>query len=199
MVKINKKKIKFNKGFTLLEIMVVVGLLTFIMSTIFGILASARRVWATGEALISLQQEGSLGLDKMVRELRLCRSATVGADNKTVRFNIPIDADGDGFIDLSGGTVIYGADGHQGWNIEYQIDTNNKQVMRRVLDTSNNQVSQRILAKNINPDPLLTYFQTVTGGQAVNIGLAIEIGAMEGLTLNPPLQIALSTQVNLRN
>lgn len=205
LVQANKLQVK---GFTLLEVMVVVGISAFIMAVMYGTLTTARRSWLTADALITVRQDAQLGLDNMVRELRLASFATVSADNRTVNFRTPIDADGDGFVDLipSTSTVIYGAENNAGWSIEYQIDTVNNQIIRRVLNNGIPPVvvSQRILTRHINPGVSLTFFQTETGGsgvanEAVIIGLTTQIDTIEGRTIAPPLRTTLTTRVNLRN
>ena len=208
--------IKENKGFTLVELLVVIGISIFITAAIYGLLAAGRRSWLVGEALLATQQEARLGLDKMTRELRLSTPAhvTVAAGNNTVRFDIPFDADGDGFLDIIPGTSLnaYGADDvgdfdkdgavwEQGWQIEYQIDAVNEQIIRRVLDNTGAQMSQAIVANNINP--LLTNFQTDSGGvvpdEVINIDLTTEINAIQRRPINPPIQMTLRATVKLRN
>ena len=207
---------KKNGGFTLVEVLVVLGIFTLITAAIYGILAAGRRSWLVGEASLTTQQEARLGLDKITRELRPSTPArvTVAAGNNTVRFDIPIDADGDGFLDIIPGTsvIVYGADDlddsdsdgalwEQGWQIEYQIDAVNGQIIRRVLDGAAAVVNQRIVVNNINP--LLTNFQTDSGGtvpvEVVNINLTTEINTIQGRPINPPIQTTLRTTVNLRN
>ncbi len=204
-------------GFTLVETMVVLGISSFIIAAMYGTLATGRRSWLVGEALLRVHQEARLGLGKIVRDLRLASSAWVSANNRIVRFNGPIDANSDGFLDLIPGTstIVYGADDlgdfdvdgvfwEASWNIEYEIDAVNNQIIRRVLTDTGAQASQKLVVRNINPDSAFTFFQTETGGTgianaAVIINLTTQINTVEGVTISPPLQVTLRNRVNLRN
>lgn len=214
--------IKDNKGFTIVELMVVVGISAFIWVAVYGILATARSSWLIEDALLILQQEARIGLDNMIRELQQASSVNV-IDNSTVRFNIPIDADGDGFIDLIAGTstIIYGADDfgdfdgdgilyERDWNIEYQRDTVNNQIIRRIVTPDGTVVNQRVVARNICPSDKHNYFcaysfqtKTCEAGKttldAVNIKLTTEIDEIRGVKISSPLRVSLMASVNLRN
>jgi prepilin-type N-terminal cleavage/methylation domain-containing protein len=212
-----KKDKRSLTGFTLLEIMIAVGIFSFMSIAMYGVLATARRSWLTGEALLTAKENAQGGLDKIIGELRLASLATVGADNRTVAFSIPFDADEDGSLDLIAGTssLVYGADDPQdfnnngilwesGWRIEYQIDTVNNQIIRRVLDNTSAVADQRMVAERINPASTLTFFQTETGGsgvtsEAVIISLTTRINTIQGMTINPSLQTTVKSRVELRN
>jgi Tfp pilus assembly protein PilW len=193
-------------GFTTVEVMVTVGIFAFILAAIYGTLIPARRVWLIGEALLGGQQQSRIALHNMARELRLSNlnHVTVAADNRSVRFAIPIDADGDGWMDLNNGYIIYGAENQPDWQIEYQIDNANERIIRRVLDDNAVQQSQTTVAGNIisdvlgGIDPYRTYFSS-WGGPTVEINLVTEIDNVGGQPVNPPIQTVLMTPVALRN
>jgi len=223
--------IKKNKGFTFVEVMVVMGIFGLITAAIYGALATANRSWLIGEGLINAQQSPRFALENMLREMRLASSANV-VDNRTVRFSIPFDADGDGFLDVITGTtsLIYGAEDPQdydsdgvyweeGWQIEYQIDALNHQIIRQVLDDTGNVRTQRILVRDINPldadgdgfpdtsfqaillDPQGVEYMDVgrITDRAVVIRITTQVNTVQGRQINPPLQTTLTTRVNLRN
>lgn len=210
-----------NKGFTLIEVLVVVGISTLILATTYAALNISRRTWLTGDALLSINSEARQGLEKMLKELRLATSGTVDTEKKSIRFSIPIDADGDGFIDVLAGTstIVYGADDHDdfdgdgvfweaGWKIEYLVDPAEKQIIRRVLNAADVEVSKKVIVRNIKAAPPFTYFATIGAGgiegtgtvnDKVRVGLTVEAKSVEGFTLNPPMRLRVKTQVNLRN
>lgn len=206
---------KNEQGFTLVETMVVVSIFILIIAAIFGTASAGRRSWLTAEALLMTRQGARIGLSNMVKELRLSSSGhvTVSADNSVVTFDIPFDADADGFLDVIANTdsIVFGAHNHQGWQIRYQINAADEQIVREILDNSGALVSQTILVRNIklredDDDPgsaLVTFFQTDTGGlrpnAAVDIRITTEVDEIQGLILENPLQTTLSTRVNLRN
>lgn len=215
--------IKEGKGFTLLEIIIAMGIFMFISVAMFGTLAVGRRSWLGGEALVRTQQEARFSIEKMVTELRVARAATVSADSRTVTFDFPIDADGNGFIDLVDGStaMVYGApdpedsdgDGLFAWSggsVDYQIDTVNMQIIRHARDAAGAIKDQRIIARNI--DPVLSSFQAVslngvgveimgTGltERAVIINVGTQINTVQGIQISPPFQASLSARANMRN
>ncbi len=195
------------KGFSLMEVMVAIAITTFIIASAYAIVNTAQRSWLVGEAQLLVQQEARLGIDKMAKELKLAGFATIGSDYRTVRFKFPIDADADGNLDLINGTkmLVYGADGESGWYVEYQIDPDNRQILRRILDDSLAQQNYSVLVKNINSTPALTYFSTESGGtggtnSGVNITLTTEIASFQGVSFTPPISMRLTSgTVSLRN
>jgi Tfp pilus assembly protein PilW len=201
--------IKSNKGFTLMEAIVVTGILAFITAAMYGMVTTGRRSWLVGEVLVGTQQSARNALDRITRELRHSAASHVTINNTlfadavdSVRFDVPIDADGNGFIDLIPGSsmIVYGAENNPDWEIEFQLDAANEQIIRRVLDNTGTEQSRQIVANNIRT----LNFQNETGGtnvpqQAVNISLTATIDTIQGRTINPPIQTTLSTRINLRN
>ncbi|MFH1129006.1 MAG: prepilin-type N-terminal cleavage/methylation domain-containing protein [Candidatus Omnitrophota bacterium] len=197
--------IKKNRGFTLVETMVVIGIFSFLFAAMYMVLATARNSWLIGEALVE-QANSRIGLEYIVNEVRLAGFATIDADTRGIRFSIPVDTDGDGFINLILGTTVaqYGADGQSGWAIKYQIDTDREELVRILLDGAGNEAARRTVARNINPNPTLSFFRTETGGtgvanEAVIISLTTQVDQIQGRTISPPLATTLMTRVNLRN
>lgn len=200
-----------------MELMVVMGISTFIMTATYGVFNVSRRSWTTGEALLTVQQDARIALDRMRRDLRLASAATVDVEKRVLTFNVPIDADNDGFLDVVAGTqtVIYGADDpedfdgdgvlwERGWNVEYQIVTLDKQIIRRVLTDTGLEANRRVIANNTQPGMANTSFETETGGTGVTntsilITLTITADSVEGTPINPPIRFTLKTRVNLRN
>lgn len=205
------------KGFSLVEVMVVIGISSFILSATYGVLNVSRRSWLTGEASLSLQQNARMALDRLRRDLRMASAATVDVEKRVLTFNVPIDADNDGYLDVLAGTntTIYGADDpddfdndgilyEAGWNIGYQIVPAGKQIIRRVLTDTGAEANRRVVANNIQPGMAHTNFETETGGTgvtntAVIITITIMVDSIEGSQINPPMKFSLKTRVNLRN
>lgn len=204
-------------GFTLIEVMVVVGIFAFTAASIYGTLSAGRKSWLRGEAFVTAQQGARLALNRMAADLRLANIVTVAEDNSYVEFEVPVDADGDGVLDLISGTsiIVYGADDYpdadtddelweENWKIKYQIDWENGKIFRLTLDESLAEVNRETLANNIRNDTSLTNFQTETAGtglttEAVNITITTQIDNIQGREISPPIQITLRSRVNLRN
>lgn len=205
-------------GLTLIETMVVLVIFAFIIAAIYGTSTTGRTSWSTGEALVALQQATRTNLEEMVRELRLSTPAnvTVAADQGSISFSIPFDGNGNGWLDMNAGQLIYGADDsadfdndgnlwEAGWQIEYLIDADNQEIIRRVLDDTSSEVSRLTLIKNLNPDPAFSFFATDTDSgvgqpeQAVSIVLTAEEDTIQGRTIDPALRSTLRARVNFRN
>ena len=211
------------KGFSLVEVMVVIGISSFILSATYGVLNISRRSWLTGESLLTVQQDARIGLERIRKDVRASSAVTVSVDKRRITFNVPIDADNNGFLDVVAGTntTVYGADDSSdfdgdgvffeaGWNIEYQIDADNRQIFRRVLTNGGLEASRALVVRSINVDidtvenKPFTYFETDTGATGItNSGIIIRLttrnDSVDGVAVNPPSQYTLKTRVNLRN
>jgi Tfp pilus assembly protein PilW len=201
--------IKGNKGFTLMEAIVVASILTFIIIAMYGMVTTGRRSWLIGESLVGAQQSARNALERITSELRNSAASHVRITNTlfadaidSIRFDIPIDADGNGFIDLVPGSsmLVYGVENNPDWEIEFQLDAGSRQIIRRVLDQAGVEQSRQIVANNIRA----LNIQNETGGtevpqQAVNISLTATIDTIQGRTINLPIEVTLNTRVNLRN
>lgn len=202
------KIIREKTGFTVIEIMIAAAIFTFIVSALYGTLATGRRSWLTGEALVTAQEQARIAMERVANELRHSNHihVTVAADNMSVRFDVPADTDGDGFLDFIAGTssIVFGAEDTANWEIEYQIDANNERLLRRVYNAAGDPQPATIVAQDI--DATNCSFQTESGGtgmpqEAVIITLATEVDSVQGwgTSLTPPIQTTLRTRVNLRN
>ncbi|MCM8800572.1 MAG: prepilin-type N-terminal cleavage/methylation domain-containing protein [Candidatus Omnitrophica bacterium] len=162
------------RGFTLIETLVTVGIMTIIIGTFFETVTLAQRSWIFGQARLLTQETARLAMDAMVKELRLANFVNI-ADNHTVRFRVPVDTDGDNFLDVDNvGRLIYGADGTANYQIQYLIDCQSGRLLRRVLDAGGNLIRERVLANNVNPNQ--SSFTTETAGIGItNVGINIII------------------------
>jgi len=204
---------KKNSGFTVLEVLTAVGIFAFITLAVYGTLTTGRKACLIGEALVTVQESARIALAKITRELHQSAASQVLVGNNSVSFDIPIDADGDGSIDIVPGSslIAYGADDtgdadgdgifwEAGWRIEFLIDANNQQIIRRVLDNAGNEITRQVTASDITG----LVFQTETGGigvpnEAVIVGITSQVNNIQGRAIVPPTQITLNTRVKLRN
>ena len=84
------------RGFTLAELLVVAAVIGVIMGGIVGLHQQGTQAYVAGSNRVETQQNGRVGLDLMVRELRSARSITTlgGASDIT-------------FLDQNGATIRY--------------------------------------------------------------------------------------------
>jgi len=120
---------KAGKGYTLVEILVVVGLFSLLFSVVFEILSANRIAWDIGSTTQDLENQARLGLNNMTRELYTTNSGQITiagtAPNQTITFKVFVGYD-------AGGSIQWGAEGFTGYSIKYTIS--NKQLLRQVLD-----------------------------------------------------------------
>jgi len=75
MIKIKLLNLKKNKnGFSIIELMVVMVILSLIILGLVSIFSGGMRSWISGESQLEAQRNARQAMDRMVRELRLSES-----------------------------------------------------------------------------------------------------------------------------
>jgi len=99
MIYINKKdkKLKNSKGFSLIELMVVIGILSFIVIGGVTFFTGGARSWISGQNQLKAQREARLAMDIMVKEIREGKSVVDGSDDDVIIVTFP-DALGGGNV-----------------------------------------------------------------------------------------------------
>lgn len=85
-------------GFTLIEVLVVVLILSFTIAGIYGVLNIGNLTYNEGMALIDLQQQARQAMFNMSKEIRESKSITLSDGNSKVSFYIPSASYGDPWI-----------------------------------------------------------------------------------------------------
>jgi type II secretory pathway pseudopilin PulG len=80
-------------GFTLIEILVAIGLLMLVSVTIYNLMFSAVRSTDTSEEVVRVSEEGRLGLNRMIRDTREGQVFGVVSANS---YSVKVDFNGDG-------------------------------------------------------------------------------------------------------
>ena len=158
------------KGFSLVEILVSVLILSFLIAGIFMVLNVGDMSYSTDMGLIHLQQQARLAMDGMTRELRQADADSIidpeGADSIT--FNAPLALNPTQWIGP----------------ITYQLDANQNQIIRTLAG-----VPQKIVGNNIS---------SLSFDKNDNI-LDIELTCQITTTRRRDLSLSLREQVRLRN
>ena len=91
--KINERMLK-NNGMTLIELMVVVAILSFIILGLVTFFTGGAKSWIAGQSQLKAQREARQAMERMVREIREGKEIVTGSVNSfTVK--IPVfDTDG---------------------------------------------------------------------------------------------------------
>lgn len=153
------------KGWTLLETtvaLVVFSLLGLVLAVLYS---SGDTMVQVSNIKLSLQQEARLGLDRMLKELRQARSAsiTINQNQNSISFEVPAS------IDTNSGAITWSS------TITYSVGgINNAQLLRTQVGSA----ATTVLANNVNnnpQDPNRLQFavdqQANPGGVTVTLGL----------------------------
>jgi len=106
MILKNKKKINIikNKGYSLIEMMVVVGILSLVTIGLVSFFTGGTRSWISGQNQLKAQREARMTMDRMVKEIREGKSVLNGSYENGVIVSFPTV--------LGGGNVKYELDGN---------------------------------------------------------------------------------------
>ncbi|MGE0268998.1 MAG: PilW family protein [Candidatus Omnitrophota bacterium] len=180
----NKKlinlKIKVNRGFSLVELMVAVAILTAMMGGVYMSMAAGQNSWANTALQIELQENLRLTLEKISKELRESGSNGAGVMQVTINDNAGVNSSdviqffmpviceaGQTIIDNNGDVANWGAPLTWGCTdstcmdadddcstVEYSYleyaINNNNQLERRVRNAANALVRTDIFAQKIS-------------------------------------------------
>lgn len=86
-----KKKIKINrKGFSLIEMMVALGILSLIIIGLVTFFSGGTRAWVTGQYQLEAQRNARFAMDIMVKEIREASDIIASStSSKEINFNTP--------------------------------------------------------------------------------------------------------------
>jgi len=80
---------KNQKGFSLIEMMVVVVILGLIVLGLVTFFTGGAKSWVAGQSQLKAQREARQAMDRMVREIREGKNVTSGSDGDTIFVSIP--------------------------------------------------------------------------------------------------------------
>lgn len=82
------------EGFTLAELLVVIGILILFLIGVAGMLESGATSATTQYVLARMEEDANRVLDTMVRQIRICSTIDPNSDNQTLIFTADLDGDG---------------------------------------------------------------------------------------------------------
>ena len=118
------------KGFTLVEVLVSILILSFLFAAIVGVLNIGNMTYNIDLTLLGLQQQARLAIDGMTRELRQTKASKISSVSESeITFSIP--------------PATYGSD----WigPIRYYFDTEDNRIIREYPTGT-----EKIVANDIN-------------------------------------------------
>ena len=84
-----KRKLKNSKGFTLVEMMVTVVILSIIVLGLVTFFSGGMRSWVSGQSQLKAQREARQAMDRMVREIREGDKIIDTSTNSAINFHTP--------------------------------------------------------------------------------------------------------------
>lgn len=205
---------KRQKGFSLVEMMVVTLILVIAIAGAFVIFSSGQSAWFTTDVQIRLQENLRQVVDKISSELRQSRvgqgqifNGTGPNNSDSVRFSIPIICDAAAqLLDQNGDVQNWGAPLTWGCtavacmdadnscltrdyaSIEYKINNSNE-LIRQVLNQGNNPVREDVFAHRI------TDFQISINGSVITLTVTGQVTS----DMNRVLTAQATHEIYLRN
>ena len=140
-----------NKGFSLVEIMIVIFILSLILSALFLTLSTAKNTWENSETYIELNQELRKVKESLLTDIRQ-------ADALTIDFSADDQIDFKIFVNVDINTTE-----PQSANISYIRDNNDQ--LTRYEDEENRTVANNITALTINDDDFPLHRVSITAGK----------------------------------
>jgi prepilin-type N-terminal cleavage/methylation domain-containing protein len=182
------------KGFTLIEMMVVLMIFIFLLAAILGVLTLSDRSWQIGQRKLTTQQEARKVMDNIAGLLRQTNSDWIIGGN---HYALSISGIGNNRIDFY--QPIFNSDG---------IITNLPKVTFK-LDPANPRRLLRNIGSTVNPSIISEEIQSITFGGGcpgclppyvcTSVAVDCPIVQIQITTSNRDQWFTLSSQVMLRN
>lgn len=80
--------LKFQKGITLVELVISMGLMVLLMTAALNLMVNSLQTWQINSRRIEVQQTARFALDSIVRELRFATDVVVDIDHKGILYRI---------------------------------------------------------------------------------------------------------------
>ena len=186
------------RGFTLIEMIIVVAIFSIVTAAIFMTMASGRQSWQTNEASVQVQENVRKGLRMLGQEVResgreqATSHVLINGTNDVIVFQVPIDANTvTPEFDLDGsGKIVWGAEATAGHAIRYDLQAG--QLVRQHVDAlaldANPVGSAKIVANNMTA---VSFTRVPAAGniKGVNVSLTAQKTSLAQHTLSVSEQL----------
>jgi prepilin-type N-terminal cleavage/methylation domain-containing protein len=99
-----------NAGFTLLEMVVAVAILSLVLLMAFGTMKRTTEVSSMESLRNQMERSGAESLEAMVEELNASSVLAIASDGSLLTFQVPVDLDGNGTVLDADGNCEFGLD-----------------------------------------------------------------------------------------
>ena len=173
------------QGFTLVEAVVVVGLLLLIVGGLVTVLLTGQASYLSADAYVQVQQEARRALDSVVRELResgtvSCGTAAVTASCTGTQLNFQVARN----YDPTGGAIVWGSDNADNEYVHYAVvaaaDGTSQLIRYRDAAAAGappgtcTPPACRVLANYVDPATTVFAWDAAAANRTVTITLEIE-------------------------
>ena len=169
--------IRGNKGYTMLEMMLSISLMTIVIGALWVLADSLETTSQDQEAIISTQGEVTTAMMRISRELRSASFSTIpwGADDTltAISYQVAEDVDGNGVAVDVGGNLELGAARRI---FADTGDANNDGRTDQVLLFSNNNFT--VLMNNLMPDEDVNDNDVLDAGEDTNFNNRLDRGVL---------------------
>jgi Tfp pilus assembly protein PilV len=157
------------RGFSLVEVLISALILAFLVIGISAVLNLGNLTYPVDTALLDLQQQTRLGMDRMLRELRAATGPSISGNNTVLTFNTLTET-----------------------NVQYSLDTANNRVIRT-------NGTSRILANDITSLTFCCWHGGVCDATCSSSNvLQIQLGGAKN-AMGKTLSFSLTGKIQLRN
>jgi prepilin-type N-terminal cleavage/methylation domain-containing protein len=139
------------KGFTLVEVLVAVGILSFFIFSIFAVMDVGRASWFTGSLATEVHREIIKPFTIMEKELRETKASQIsmgsGEASASITFKVPEDIDNDGDVLDATGNIEWSG------NITYALNSSN-QITRTASGATSilaNSITSLLFTRPVSP------------------------------------------------
>ncbi len=176
------------KGFSLVEVLIVLAIFTVMFGLIFDIFISGQNAFQSGPEQQDIQNKVRQGINAMTRELYTSKTSKItplaaSPNDNYIIFQVPIGYD-------TSGSLLWGANGMENYKIKFSVEDQN--LVRSILNTALNVVEQRVLATDVATSGLK--FVLPPGSNTLSISLTVQKDVYRR-----PLSENLTTKVTFRN
>lgn len=182
ITKINSEN---NKGLTLIEMMVVVVIISFLVIGLVTFFSGGIRSWIAGNNQLEAQRNARQAIDYMVKEIRKADKVKVGSDGDTLIVHIPP-------FDTDSGEIPQ-------YNVTYELAD---PYLRRIKDGTPNDVIDNVWRLiftylDINGNTITSISSDNNSVTRVHIQLEVDVD--QDAAIGGNADIILNTKVNFRN
>lgn len=172
---------KYIRGFTLVELMISLGILMIISSLMLVVTGSGRLSWSVAAAKLYLASQERQASAIIQQELLLSKLGNIpdSPDNVTeenVTFKIPL-VKSDGSLYLNSDYNLRWGDGDtEGYYIQYVKEEDADNLLRRILNASLSEVSRRVIAHGVQNFNVTIPSHTLKYKIAINFSIDKHLG-----------------------